>query len=378
MRDAVEDGRPFAVAFIDLHMPPGLDGLQTAEQIRALDPDIQIVIASVHCDIHPVEMSERIPPAEQLYYLRKPFHSIELQQLMLALGARWRSEHSFSGGGRTAVGVTSWRGHSSMAETLQQLPAAILVFDRRDRLLSANDEAAKLFPELAEFFVPGTRYEEIQRQMALQLLPKDTLYRVESWIGDRLEWHARSGGILEQRLRGSRWVLLVEGAAPSGETYCMYYDITDLKRRETNRATTNHMTQMAQSFAALCQRLETISRAAREEQERGSARRRPEMQVAHLSGRWAAGGRDGPVQSLTAQLQAVAQCQSLKPESVGLNRIVGEVVRQMRGELPTAVDLEVIAGAGLWPVLIDKVQFAVALSELIRNAAEAMSAGGPL
>ena len=67
VRAAVADSRPFAVAFVDLHMPTGLDGLQTAEQIRAIDPDIHIVIVSATCDVHPVEMSARIPPVDQLF-----------------------------------------------------------------------------------------------------------------------------------------------------------------------------------------------------------------------------------------------------------------------------------------------------------------------
>ena len=44
VRKALEEEQPFAVAFIDVQMPPGPDGVTTAEQIRKLDPNIQIVI----------------------------------------------------------------------------------------------------------------------------------------------------------------------------------------------------------------------------------------------------------------------------------------------------------------------------------------------
>jgi signal transduction histidine kinase len=84
------------------------------------------------------------------------------------------------------------------------------------------------------------------------------------------------------------------------------------------------------------------------------------------------------VQSLTDRLQAIAQRQRLAPGSLELNRIIGEVVRKLRGELDAAVEMEVIAGAGLWPVLIDGGKFEIALAELVRNACEAMELGGRL
>ncbi|MEP7310464.1 MAG: hypothetical protein ABJA98_33590 [Acidobacteriota bacterium] len=39
-------GRPYALAIVDMRMPPGWDGLQTIEKIWEVDKDIQIVICS--------------------------------------------------------------------------------------------------------------------------------------------------------------------------------------------------------------------------------------------------------------------------------------------------------------------------------------------
>ncbi len=377
VRAALDAGRPFMVAFIDLYLAPGLDGLQTAEQIRALDPDIYIVLVSAQANIHPVDMSERVPPADQLYFMKKPFHPVEVQQLVLALSARWRGERWHFGSGRSAL-APAGLGRGGLSDMLDHLPAGAIVFDRRDRLLSANEEMGKLFPELAELLEAGTPYAEIQRAVAERLLPENTLMRIDTWVGDRLEWHARSGGALEQRLRGSRWVLLVEGTAPLGETFCLYYDITDLKRREASRATAAHMTQMAQSFAALCERLDGLAGRAGGTGGVAAASRLAGSDIAVLPGRLGAPAGLGHVQSLADKLQAIAQRQKLAPESIGLNRVVGEVARKLRGELPAAVQTEVIAGAGLWPVLLDGAKFEIVLAELVRNAWEAMGAGGRL
>ncbi len=371
---AMQEARPFTVAFVDLLLSPGLDGLQTAEQIRALDPEIHIVLVSAQAQVHAVEMSERVPPADQLYFVKKPFHPTEIQQLLLALAARWRAESWRVGSARSGA-ASAALGRGGLGEALERLPAGAVVFDRRDRLLSANREMGRLFPELGDLFVAGTPYEQIQRQMAERLLPENTLVRLDTWIGDRMDWHARSGGALEQKLRGSRWVLLVEGAAASGETYCLYYDITDLKRREASRATAAHMTHMAQSFAALCEQLDGLASGPREV---AATSRRGGAAVSVLPGAIGANGGFGHVQSLADKLHAIAQRQKLSPEPLGLNRLVGEVVRRMRAELPAGVQLEVIAGAGLWPVLLDGAKFETALAEVVRNACEAMAAGGRL
>ena len=91
---ACEEGRPFAVAFLDVRMPPGLDGVEVARQIRALDPQIHIVVVTGFSDLHPIEIARQVPPAEKIYYLAKPFHAMEVQQFALALTSKWRSEHA--------------------------------------------------------------------------------------------------------------------------------------------------------------------------------------------------------------------------------------------------------------------------------------------
>ncbi len=373
VRAAQDEGRPFTLAFIDMYLAPDLDGIQTAEQIRALDPDIYIVLVSTRSDMDPLEMSERVPPTDQLFFVKKPFHSLEIQQLTMALGAKWRAEHRAFALGKSGTRPSA----GGWLETLERIPAGIIVFDRRDRVLLVNQELTRLFPELVDLFVPGTRYEDIQHEIAERLLPENALVRVDAWVKDRLNWHARSGGVTELRLRGSRWVLLIEDTAPLGETYCMYYDISELKRRETNRAMAAHMTQMAQSFAALCERLPALFREAGQGEEPESANRRGNADVAVLPG--VSGHASGePVQVLTGKLRAIAQRQPLSPETIGLNRVAGEVVRRIRNELPDGVEAEVIAGAGLWPVFIDREKFGNALVELIHNAYEAMSSGGRL
>ena len=92
VRMAIEDEEPFAAAFLDIRMDSGPDGVWAAEQIRTLDPNIEIVMVTAHNDVGPEEIVSRVPPAGKLLYIRKPFTPEEIKQFAVALGAKWQQE----------------------------------------------------------------------------------------------------------------------------------------------------------------------------------------------------------------------------------------------------------------------------------------------
>ena len=88
VRQARAAGEPISVAFLDMRMPPGPDGAWAAQRIREIDPLIEIVICTAYSDVDPAEIARRVPPADKLFYLQKPFHPHEVRQLALALGEK--------------------------------------------------------------------------------------------------------------------------------------------------------------------------------------------------------------------------------------------------------------------------------------------------
>jgi DNA-binding NarL/FixJ family response regulator len=92
VKKALDEQRPFAVAFIDVRLPPGPDGIWAAEHIRALDPDLEIVIVTAYSDVDPLEIAHRVPPSDKLLYVQKPFHSQEIRHFASALSAKWKAE----------------------------------------------------------------------------------------------------------------------------------------------------------------------------------------------------------------------------------------------------------------------------------------------
>jgi diguanylate cyclase (GGDEF)-like protein len=86
---ALKAGRPYAVAFVDMRMPPGWDGLETIERLWKEDPAMQIVICTAYSDQPWDEIRRRIGRNDKLLILQKPFTSIQVLQLAAALSRKW-------------------------------------------------------------------------------------------------------------------------------------------------------------------------------------------------------------------------------------------------------------------------------------------------
>jgi signal transduction histidine kinase len=86
---ALAEKRPYAMAFVDMRMPPGWDGIETISRLWSVAPDLQIVICSAYSDHSWTEIVGRLSPTDGLLILRKPFDSVEIRQLAHAMCAKW-------------------------------------------------------------------------------------------------------------------------------------------------------------------------------------------------------------------------------------------------------------------------------------------------
>src|SRR5438128_4317750 len=86
---ALAEGRPFAMAFLDVRMPPGWDGVETAGRLWQVCPNLQIVICTAYSDYSWDEMRSRLDQPDSLVILKKPFDNVEVQQLAHAMTKKW-------------------------------------------------------------------------------------------------------------------------------------------------------------------------------------------------------------------------------------------------------------------------------------------------
>ncbi len=92
VESAIKLGQRFSIVFIDIRMPPGIDGLEAAKRIRALDQNINIVIVTgSHAPVQD-DLGKQIPPADKIFFFKKPFHGLECRQLAAALCGKWHAD----------------------------------------------------------------------------------------------------------------------------------------------------------------------------------------------------------------------------------------------------------------------------------------------
>jgi signal transduction histidine kinase len=89
VKEALLSNTPFKVAFVDMRMPPGIDGKETASQLRQLDPDLEIVIVTAYSDHDLDAIVNDIGQPDKLLYVKKPFDPAEIKQCALCLTTKW-------------------------------------------------------------------------------------------------------------------------------------------------------------------------------------------------------------------------------------------------------------------------------------------------
>ena len=94
VKAAIDEGAPFSIVFVDIEMPPGMDGIETAKQIRAQDANVNIVLVTGLNSVYPENLGREIPPADKVFFFKKPFHAAECRQLAVALCGKWHADRA--------------------------------------------------------------------------------------------------------------------------------------------------------------------------------------------------------------------------------------------------------------------------------------------
>jgi signal transduction histidine kinase len=90
IRKSLDKKSPYAMAFIDVRMPPGWDGIETISRIWKEYPELQVVVCTAYSDYSWADMVKKLGQSDRLLILKKPFDNIEVLQLACALTEKWR------------------------------------------------------------------------------------------------------------------------------------------------------------------------------------------------------------------------------------------------------------------------------------------------
>lgn len=89
VRRAQAEGRPYALAFVDMRMPPGWDGIETITRMWEVCPELQVIICTAFSDYSWADMFRRLGATDSLVVLKKPFENVEVMQLACAFTRKW-------------------------------------------------------------------------------------------------------------------------------------------------------------------------------------------------------------------------------------------------------------------------------------------------
>jgi diguanylate cyclase (GGDEF)-like protein len=198
---ALTEGRPYAMAFVDMRMPPGWDGLKTIERLWAIDPDVQVVVCSAHTDYDWTEVVQRLGHSDKLLVLRKPAEPIEVLQCATALCRKWENDKLVRGQvlRLEEVVTTRTRGleaanqqlrHLATHDALTGLPNRVLLDDRLQQAIAHADRDVRSFAllvcDLDRFKLINDSLghragdellQEVARRLATVVRPTDTVAR---------------------------------------------------------------------------------------------------------------------------------------------------------------------------------------------------------
>ena len=167
-----ESNRPFAMAYVDVRMPPGTDGIETVRRMRKFEQDIEIVIMTAYSDKTLPEIVDDMEFLHKLLYIRKPFSREEIQQITLSLTGKWNIEQELAKHRRELE--TSNRqleaSNQRLEAVLDATGDAIGMFDAGGRIQVANQGYEKLL-DATESELKGMPARDLRARLMARLRP---------------------------------------------------------------------------------------------------------------------------------------------------------------------------------------------------------------
>ena len=219
VRQSLAEGRPYSVAFVDMRMPPGWDGLETIEQLWKVDPEVQIVVCSAYTDYDWLELLARLGHSDQLIVIKKPFEPIEILQAASALSRKWQNARALRHHVESLERVVTDRTkgleaanrqlrHLASHDALTGLPNRLLLDDRVSRAIAQADRNSH---EFALLVIDLDRFKLINDSLGHRA--GDDLLRE---VAQRLKTVVRAVDTTA-RLGGDEFVMLLEGPVTRAE-----------------------------------------------------------------------------------------------------------------------------------------------------------------
>lgn len=169
VKKGLVEEKPFALAFVDMRMPPGWDGLETISNMWDIDPQIQVVICTASSDYSWEKILTRFTNKDNLLFLRKPFDMVEVRQLTYTLTKKWQISQQM----RAEITRLLW-----FRQIVELFPYGIMVCDGT-RITYINDTLSKL--------IAGKSSEIVDKPLADFMEGDLNKYTENNWYKENLK-----------------------------------------------------------------------------------------------------------------------------------------------------------------------------------------------
>ena len=213
VKTSQESNQPFAVAYVDIRMPPGMDGVETIRQIREFEKNLEIVIMTAYTDKPLHEIVTNMELLHKLLYIRKPVAREEIQQITFSLVEKWNVEQEASMH-QQALALS----YERLKTVLDATGDAIGVLDGDGKPLFANQQYCQLF--------------DISQRELNQISPSELNARVDARFRQLQLSETERIGLFEDYTN----VLEEVGDASEGQPRLFYHSATSLKKIENGAA----------------------------------------------------------------------------------------------------------------------------------------------
>jgi len=375
-------GRPYALAFVDVRMPPGLDGVETTRKLWELDPDLQVVLCTAYSDYTWAEMFEKLGQQDGLLILKKPFDGVEASQLAHALTEKWwlhqetrQKMEELESRGATRTSELQWKTAFLEAQVNSSIDG-ILVVDPAGKKILQNQRTADLLK------IPQSIADDHDDENQLRWVTGLTK-NPEQFIEKVIYLNSHRNEISRDEIELKDGTTLDRYSSPVVGTEGKYYgriwtfrDITGRKRLEAQLFLSQKMESVGKLAGGIAHEFNSILTAIIGQSELllgdlpiGSPLTNNVTEISKAAGRAAV---------LTRQLLAYGRKQILQPESLDLNRVVASMEGLLRHLMGDTVDMQIVPGLGLQPVRADAGQLEQVIMNMAINARDAMPNGGKL
>lgn len=404
VREAMRSGKRFAMAFVDVRMPPGMDGIETTSRIWEADPDIQIVICTAYSDYSWDQITRRLGNTDRLVILKKPFDSVEVLQLAGALTEKWRLLQSAKEQFRILEQKVGERTHQ-LRTANEQLQEEITERRRAEEALRATQEKLSHFLTKSPAVLYSWKFEGTKPVPAwisdnfgsfIGGEPQDWYERMPTLdyvvAEDRPNIMAGMRGLLERGLSSveyrvrrtdgqTLWVrddrkLFCDASGRPAEVIGCWTDVTEQRLLQDQLRQAQKMESVGQLAGGVAHDFNNLLMVIQGYSEMLlNTEQLPAPAIESLRQVYGAAEKAG---HLTRQLLAFSRKQMMRPQELDMNELIGTVAQLLTRTLGEHIRVRTHCGSNLPSVLVDRGMIDQVIMNLAVNARDAMPDGGCL